>query len=56
MRSLMKYHALHHYQDDHRTFGVTSPLWDWAFGTLPGARPAMKVESRKSKIEMSEVD
>ncbi len=40
MRSLMKYHALHHYQDDRRTFGVTSPLWDWVFGTLPRARPS----------------
>jgi sterol desaturase/sphingolipid hydroxylase (fatty acid hydroxylase superfamily) len=44
MRYLMKYHALHHYQDDHRTFGVTSPLWDWAFGTLPRAGPASSQE------------
>lgn len=35
MRVLVRYHARHHFQDDRRTFGVTSPLWDWVFGTLP---------------------
>jgi 4-hydroxysphinganine ceramide fatty acyl 2-hydroxylase len=35
LRPLEKYHALHHFQDAGRTFGVTSPLWDWVFGTLP---------------------
>jgi sterol desaturase/sphingolipid hydroxylase (fatty acid hydroxylase superfamily) len=38
MRSLTKYHARHHYQDQNRTFGVTSPIWDWVFGTLPRDR------------------
>jgi sterol desaturase/sphingolipid hydroxylase (fatty acid hydroxylase superfamily) len=40
MRPLIAYHARHHYQDPHRTFGVTTPLWDWVFGTLPRARPS----------------
>jgi sterol desaturase/sphingolipid hydroxylase (fatty acid hydroxylase superfamily) len=35
LRGLARYHALHHYQDWNRTFGVTTPLWDWVFGTLP---------------------
>lgn len=35
VRQLMRYHARHHFQDEHRTFGVTTPLWDWVFGTLP---------------------
>jgi sterol desaturase/sphingolipid hydroxylase (fatty acid hydroxylase superfamily) len=41
LRELNKYHARHHYQDSGRTFGVTTPLWDWVFGTLPerAARP-----------------
>ena len=30
---LKKYHMRHHYQDDHVGFGVTSPLWDYVFGT-----------------------
>jgi 4-hydroxysphinganine ceramide fatty acyl 2-hydroxylase len=28
-------HAIHHYKDDEVAFGVSSPLWDWVFGTLP---------------------
>ncbi len=30
---LKRYHMRHHYQDDETAFGVTSPLWDYAFGT-----------------------
>ncbi len=26
-------HVFHHHQDLTRCFGVTTPLWDWAFGT-----------------------
>lgn len=28
-------HAIHHYNEDGVMFGVTSPLWDYVFGTLP---------------------
>jgi len=34
-RYLGRYHQRHHDDDWTRTFGVTSPLWDWVFGTLP---------------------
>lgn len=27
-------HRYHHHRDDQRNYGVTSPLWDWVFGTL----------------------
>lgn len=39
MRYLASYHASHHYRDVQRTFGVSSPLWDWVFRTLPASRP-----------------
>lgn len=26
-------HSIHHYQDGQRCFGVSSPLWDYVFGT-----------------------
>jgi 4-hydroxysphinganine ceramide fatty acyl 2-hydroxylase len=26
-------HCFHHYKDSGRCFGVTTPLWDWVFGT-----------------------
>lgn len=28
-------HAIHHYKDDTVIFGVSSPLWDYIFGTMP---------------------
>jgi sterol desaturase/sphingolipid hydroxylase (fatty acid hydroxylase superfamily) len=31
---LKRHHLMHHFKDDTRDFGVTSPLWDWVFGTL----------------------
>ena len=27
------HHVRHHYQDDHKGYGVSSPLWDYVFGT-----------------------
>ena len=37
---LKRYHMRHHYQDEESGFGVTPPLWDYAFGTkADGARP-----------------
>lgn len=28
-------HGIHHYKDHNKAFGVSSPLWDYVFGTLP---------------------
>lgn len=33
---LKQYHMLHHYQDPHTRFGVSSPIWDYVFGTTAG--------------------
>ena len=30
---LKRYHMAHHYKDPNTRFGVSSPLWDWVFGT-----------------------
>jgi 4-hydroxysphinganine ceramide fatty acyl 2-hydroxylase len=30
---LKRYHLRHHYRDDHAGYGVSSPLWDYVFGT-----------------------
>jgi len=32
---LWKNHNLHHYVNDDGAFGVSSPLWDYVFGTMP---------------------
>lgn len=28
-------HAVHHYKDQTKAFGVTNPIWDMIFGTMP---------------------
>jgi len=28
-------HGIHHYKDHDRAFGVSTPLWDYIFGTMP---------------------
>jgi sterol desaturase/sphingolipid hydroxylase (fatty acid hydroxylase superfamily) len=33
--ALCRYHLRHHFETPTRTYGVTSPLWDWLFSTLP---------------------
>ena len=33
---IKRHHMQHHYKDPGTRFGVSSPLWDWVFGT-PGA-------------------
>ena len=35
LRILWVHHAIHHYQQDDRAFGVSSPLWDFVFRTMP---------------------
>jgi sterol desaturase/sphingolipid hydroxylase (fatty acid hydroxylase superfamily) len=29
------WHAIHHYKDNTKSFGVSSPVWDLVFGTMP---------------------
>ncbi|NKB47181.1 MAG: fatty acid hydroxylase [Legionellales bacterium] len=35
LRFLWLYHNGHHFKDETTAFGVSSPLWDYVFGTLP---------------------
>lgn len=35
---LKHYHLRHHYSKQEGRYGVSSPLWDWVFGTDPGTR------------------
>jgi sterol desaturase/sphingolipid hydroxylase (fatty acid hydroxylase superfamily) len=32
---LRAYHLRHHFKDDGTAYGVSSPLWDYVFGTVP---------------------
>jgi sterol desaturase/sphingolipid hydroxylase (fatty acid hydroxylase superfamily) len=35
LRQLRRHHARHHHVDDEAAFGVSSPLWDLVFRTMP---------------------
>jgi sterol desaturase/sphingolipid hydroxylase (fatty acid hydroxylase superfamily) len=35
LKILWVHHAIHHYKDPERAYGVSSPLWDYVFGTMP---------------------
>ena len=35
LKFLKRYHMQHHYKTPDARYGVSSPLWDWVFGTLP---------------------
>jgi 4-hydroxysphinganine ceramide fatty acyl 2-hydroxylase len=35
LKTLWIHHSIHHYKDDDKAFGVSSPLWDWILGTMP---------------------
>ncbi len=34
-RFIKEYHMKHHYVDDQTAFGVSNPLWDYVFNTVP---------------------
>jgi sterol desaturase/sphingolipid hydroxylase (fatty acid hydroxylase superfamily) len=35
LKFVKRYHLLHHYKTPEHRFGVSSPLWDYVFGTRP---------------------
>lgn len=45
---LRVYHLRHHYEDDKTAYGVSNPLWDYIFGTVP---KYLKEETSLKKIE-----
>jgi sterol desaturase/sphingolipid hydroxylase (fatty acid hydroxylase superfamily) len=47
LKRLWAHHAIHHYQQPEAAFGVSSPLWDLIFGTMP-RHPKMKSERHES--------
>jgi sterol desaturase/sphingolipid hydroxylase (fatty acid hydroxylase superfamily) len=38
-KALWVNHSIHHYSEDEILFGVSTPLWDYIFGTLPKKKP-----------------
>lgn len=48
LKTLWYHHSIHHYREPDRAFGVSSPLWDHIFGTMPRKAP---VERKKGYID-----
>ena len=46
-KALWTNHAIHHYQNEEIMFGVSSPIWDYVYGSLPE-----DWKTRKAKVEV----
>lgn len=38
LKALWRHHALHHYKHPDKAFGVSTPIWDYVFRTMPPDR------------------
>jgi sterol desaturase/sphingolipid hydroxylase (fatty acid hydroxylase superfamily) len=52
-RYLKQTHMIHHYAMPNARWGVSSPLWDWVFGTLEEREPA---QAPKASVSRSSSD
>ena len=46
LKVLWKHHAIHHYKHPDKAFGVSTPIWDYVFRTMP--------EDKKKEVEAVE--
>ena len=46
---IWKHHNLHHFVGDDGAFGVSSPFWDYVFGTMP-SDPKRKAAARENRL------
>lgn len=50
LKFLWHHHSIHHYREDHRAFGVSSPFLDYVFGTMPRKTPMQKEREQKEYV------
>ncbi|MDZ7274494.1 MAG: sterol desaturase family protein [candidate division KSB1 bacterium] len=46
---LKHHHMRHHFQNENRGYGVSTPLWDYVFGTMPLAKQQSPAPANLSK-------
>lgn len=51
LKILWTHHAIHHYQDHDRAFGVSSPLWDVIFRTMPEKNTGFSTKTKTGFID-----
>ncbi len=49
-RALWINHAIHHYSTDEILFGVSSPLWDYVFRTLPEKDWKQEISVKRNRV------
>ena len=47
-KKVREHHMRHHFQDHRFGYGVSSPLWDHAFRTVPRSKKSVSREEEKS--------
>ncbi len=52
LKVLWTHHALHHYREEDTAFGVSNPLWDYVFGTMPQKADPAHHESKKQMTDL----
>ena len=45
---LHKFHAIHHFIDENQNFGISSPVWDWIWGTAQEPKTPQGTSSKLS--------
>lgn len=45
---LKHHHVRHHYLDPDRGFGVSTPIWDYVFGTMYGAKEEVTLDTKEA--------
>jgi sterol desaturase/sphingolipid hydroxylase (fatty acid hydroxylase superfamily) len=50
-RFLWEYHNRHHFQDQEKGFGVSSPFWDLVFGTYPKMGKKVKTKTEAGSLQ-----
>jgi sterol desaturase/sphingolipid hydroxylase (fatty acid hydroxylase superfamily) len=51
LRILWRNHAMHHYKHHDKAYGVSSPFWDFIFGTLPPKRAAQDNTAKMKRAD-----
>jgi sterol desaturase/sphingolipid hydroxylase (fatty acid hydroxylase superfamily) len=49
LRALRKHHYYHHFASDRVCYGVTSPLWDWVFRSVPSGSAETRWAGRQTE-------
>ncbi|MFO0553225.1 MAG: sterol desaturase family protein [Polyangiaceae bacterium] len=52
-RWLKRYHMVHHHTGEQARWGVSSPLWDWVFGTMAAGVEWKPAETNANTVERS---